>query len=228
MRPEQSNFQPNNPGFAGTNPGGKKLGGRKLGCLGQLIFLVVILAVVGLGLPALLTPWGFYMGGRFHLIPAWQGWGRMHSNTAGGDYVIQVSFYPKIDRYSGPRHVRGNAWLCTPRGEKFTLRLGGDFEKDLRLDTNGKTASFYMNNYNFKSNFNGQTRPDLELRGKWVNPDLVLDDHGSLGRNFEADGTLFAAHGDAGPYMREVVPVTLHEGNNSEFEAACKAVKGTR
>jgi hypothetical protein len=30
------------------------------------------------------------------------------------------------------------------------------------------------------------------------------------------------------PYMQEVMPVTLHEGGNSEFEAACKAVKGQR
>ena len=109
------------------------------------------MVVVGLGIPALLTPWGFYMGGSLHLIPVWYGWGRMHSNTAGGDYVIQVSFYPKVGRYFGPRHVDGNAWLCTPRGEKLRLHLGGDFQKDLKLDTNGKTASFYMNSYNLKT-----------------------------------------------------------------------------
>jgi hypothetical protein len=30
------------------------------------------------------------------------------------------------------------------------------------------------------------------------------------------------------PYMQEAVPVTLHEGGNAEFQAACKAVKGER
>ena len=199
----------------------------RLGCLGQLALLVVLMAIVGLGLPALLTPWGFYLGGSFHLIPGWNGWGRMHSNTAGGDYVIQVSFNPKVDRYSGPRHVNGNGWLCTPRGEKFRLRLGGDFQKDLKLDTNGKTASFYMNNYSLKSQFNAQYRPSLELRGKWVNPDLILDDHGSIGRNFGADGQLRQSLNGV-PYMQEVVPVTLHEGGNADFEEACKAVKGTK
>jgi hypothetical protein len=152
----------------------------------------------------------------------------MHSNSAGGDYVIQVSFNPKVGRYLGTRHVAGNAWLCTPRGEKFTLRLGGDFQKDLKLDTNGKTASFYMNSYNLKNQFTGDTRPSLELRGKWVNPDLVLDDHGSIARNFAPDGTLYGPKSPSRPYIGEVVPVTLHEGSNSEFEAACKAVKGTK
>jgi hypothetical protein len=218
MRPDQSTFPPTRP----------KLGRVKLGCMGQLVLLLVVLVVVGLGLPALITPWGFYMGGSFHLIPVWHGWGRMHSNTAGGDYVIQVSFNPKVGRHLGPRHVDGNAWLCTPRGEKFRLHLGGDFQKDLKLDTNGKTASFYMNSYNLKNQFTGNTRPSLELRGKWMNADLVLDDQGSIARNFEPDGTLYNGHSPSRPYMKEVVPVTLHEGSNSEFEAACKAVKGKR
>jgi hypothetical protein len=155
-------------------------------------------------------------------------YGAACSNTAGGDYVIQVSFNPKVGRHLGPRHVDGNAWLCTPRGEKFRLHLGGDFQKDLKLDTNGKTASFYMNSYNLKNQFTGNTRPSLELRGKWMNADLVLDDQGSIARNFEPDGTLYNGHSPSRPYMKEVVPVTLHEGSNSEFEAACKAVKGKR
>jgi hypothetical protein len=209
-------------------PTQSNMGGKKLGCLGQLVLLVILAVVVAVGIPALLTPWGFFMGGRFHVLPMWQGWGKMHSNTAGGDYVIQLYFYPKTGRHLGTTHVKGNAVLCTPRGEKFNLSLGGDFQKDLRTDTNGKTASFYMDNYNIKSQFTGQNRPELELRGKWNNPDLVLDDHGSIARNFEPDATLYNGHSPSRPYMREVVPVTLHEGGNAEFEAACKAVKGTR
>jgi len=185
------------------------------------------MAVAVVVLPALFTPWGFFMGGRFHPIPTWRGWGKMHSNTAGGDYVLQISMYPKTGRTLGRTHVKGTAWLCTPRGETFYLNLGGDFQKDLRLDTDGKTASFYMYNYGIKSQMTGQHRPNLELRGKWNNPDLVLDDHGSIARNFEPDATLYNGHSPSRPYMREVVPVTLHEGSNSEFEAACKAVKGT-
>jgi hypothetical protein len=52
-----------------------------------------------------------------------------------------------------------------------------------------------------------------------------MDDQGSIARNFEPDGKLYAGHSPGRPYMAEVVPVTLHEGSKSEFEAACKAVK---
>ncbi|HEU5415206.1 MAG TPA: hypothetical protein VFW31_15675 [Candidatus Angelobacter sp.] len=187
----------------------------------QWVVLLIIIAVVVVGLPALLTPWGFFMGGRFHVIPSWTGWGKMHSNKAGGDYVIMMTISPKTGKGLGPAHVDGNAWLCTPRGEKFTLHLGGDFQKDIRLDSNGKTASFYMNTYTVKSQFTGDDRPYLEFRGKWNNPDLVLDDHGSIARNFAPDATLWPKRGNERPYISEVVPVTLHEGGKTEWEAAC-------
>jgi hypothetical protein len=38
-------------------------------------------------------PWAFYMGGQFHIIPQWIGWGRMHSNFAG-DYILYVQLSP--------------------------------------------------------------------------------------------------------------------------------------
>jgi hypothetical protein len=70
----------------------------------------------------------------------------------------------------------------------------------------------------------GSNAPSLEFRGKWNNPDLVLDDHGSLNRAFDPGGTLVTNH-HMRPYMQEVVPVTLHEGSHADFEAACAALK---
>ncbi|HSM86493.1 MAG TPA: hypothetical protein VLT16_10095 [Candidatus Limnocylindrales bacterium] len=200
-------------------------GKPRRGCLTQLIFLLIIFAIVGVGIPALLTPWGFFMGGRFHVIPMWQGLGRMHSTRAGGDYVLYMWFYPKVAKGTGTTHVTGYGELCTPRGERFFLSVGGDFEKTLRLDTNGKTAKFYMDNRSTMSRLSGKNQPYLELRGKWSNPDLVMDDHGSIARAFEPDATLYMGHSPSRPYMAEVVPVTLHEGGKQEFNAACKAVK---
>ena len=73
--------------------------------------------------------------------------------------------------------------------------------------------------------FNGASpRPELELRGHWSNPDLVLDDHSSLQRNFDHDARLFP-NGKNRPYLGEVSTVTLKEGGKSDFEAACAAVK---
>ena len=200
----------------------------KSGGLKQLFPIVALFVVAVVVLPAIFMPWAFFMGGSFHILPTWQGWGKMHSNTAGGDYVIRISIYPKTGRRVGYTHVRGTAWLCTPRGESFYMNLGGDFQKDLRLNTDGKTASFSMYNNGIKSKFTADRRPNLELRGQWKNPDLVLDDNGSIARNFASDGSLYPPKSPARPNMAEVLPVMLHEGSNSDFEAACKAVEKTR
>ncbi|MBZ5507480.1 MAG: hypothetical protein LAO78_18630 [Acidobacteriia bacterium] len=197
----------------------------RLGCLTQLVLAAILGVGVFIGVVAVTAPWGFFMGGRFHLIPQWQGLGRLHSNTAGGDYVLYIFFSPKSGKGLGTTHVSGNGLLCTPRGETFYLSVGGDFEKNIKTDTNGKTANFYMSNRSVASQFSGNRKPSLELRGKWVNPDLVMDDHGSIARNFEPDGKLYTGHSLGRPYMAEVVPVTLHEGSKSEFESACAAAK---
>lgn len=219
----------------------------------RLLVVLVIVGAVMLGGTALFQPWAFYMGGRFHLLPYWQGWGRLHSNSAGGDYAVYVYFYPQSRRYSGLRSVTGSAMLCTPRGEKFSLNLGGDFGQTgngapggrgvrtpgqnsasgsgfhlpgaLGRDLNGKSASFFMYNRTARHILSGgNTRPDLELRGRWSNPDLLLDDHGSIARNFDHNAILFP-DGKNRPYLGEVSTITVHEGSTSDFEAACAAVK---
>jgi len=201
----------------------------RIGCLTRLVLLFVLAGVIVVGVMAVIAPWAFYMGGRFHMIPLWQGWGRMHSNTAGGDYAVYVWFWPDHGKFRQLAYVQGRALLCTPRGERFNLELGGDFDKSAGSDLNGQRASFYMFNRTVKHILGGaNTRPDLELRGKWSNPDLVLDDHGSIARNFQPDATLYAGQSPGRPYMAEVATVTLHEGSNRDFEAACAAVKNSK
>ncbi|HKV93105.1 MAG TPA: hypothetical protein VJW20_11215 [Candidatus Angelobacter sp.] len=200
-----------------------------LGCLTRLVLLLLLVGAVMAGVTYLLSPWAYYMGGRFHLFPAWQGWGRLHSNSAGGDYAIYIYFTPRSSRFSGLRHVSGRALLCTPRGERFSLDLGGDFSKPdggLRgHDLNGKSASFYMFNRTAAHIFNGASpRPELKLKGHWQNPDLVLNDDSSIQRSFDHNANLYPEHANR-PYKGEISPVTLHEGSKSDFEAACAAVK---
>src|SRR5260221_3224341 len=138
---------------------------------GGLLRLVFVIALVIVAMAATLVvfaPWGFFMGGQFHIMPAWQGWGRMHSNAAGGDYAIYVWFWPDSGRLRGLTYVKGNAMLCTPRGERFNLTLGGNFERPAGLDLNGKTASFYMYNRTVKhilSGGNPWPGPRLAARG---------------------------------------------------------------
>jgi hypothetical protein len=171
---------------------------------------------------AIVAPWGFFMGGRFHIYPQWTGWGKLHSNIAG-DYVLYVTISPSTGGRGGrggPR-VKGNAVLCTPRGERYKLRVGGDFQKNTGTDLQGRTAYIYAHNY---SKLTGHNDPQLEFRGKWNNPDLVLDDQGSINRAFDPGGTL-VKNSHMRPYVQEVVPLTLHEGSRADFDAACAAIK---
>ncbi|HEV3040728.1 MAG TPA: hypothetical protein VHA33_23385 [Candidatus Angelobacter sp.] len=196
----------------------------KLGCLTLITLVLILIGAVMVAVNVVIAPWAFYMGGHRHLLPRWQGWGRLHSNSAGGDYAIYVSLWPeyKWPEYNISRrlpHVEGAAWVCTPRGATFELTIGGDFERPLGNDLNGRSASFYVNR-TFRRRY-ANPKPDLYLRGQWNNPDLVLDDHGSIARSFDHDARLYpTARWDIG----EVSPVTLHEGSRSEFDAACRAV----
>jgi hypothetical protein len=193
------------------------------GCLVQLLTVFALGVVLVLAIDAVFAPWAFYMGGHFHIYPGWTGWGKLHSNTAG-DYVLYVSISPTTGgrgTYRAVPHVKGNAVLCTPRGEKYKLRVGGDFGKASGTDLQGKTAYLYAHNY---SVFSSSTSPSLEFRGKWNNPDLVLDDQGSINRAFDPGGVL-VTNSHKRPYIQEVAPLTLHEGSRSDFEAACAAIK---
>ena len=201
----------------------------RMGCLTRLILVLVLVGAVMAGATYLFSPWAFYMGGGFHWIPSWSGWGRLHSNAAGGDYAIYVWLWPDHGKFRQLAYIQGRAMVCTPRGERFNLKLGGDFARPdggwRGHDLNGKSASFYMFNRTTSHILaGGSARPELELRGHWQNPDLVLDDHSSLQRNFDRDARLRGSLTGV-PYLGEVSTVTLREGGKSDFDAACAAVK---
>src|SRR5215475_2254989 len=96
----------------------------RIGCLGMLALLAVVVPVFLLVFEALATPYGFYLGGHFHLIPMWQGMGTAHAAN-GRDYIIFISIYPNASnpgRYDSS--LTGNGFLCTPKREKFRMRVG--------------------------------------------------------------------------------------------------------
>jgi hypothetical protein len=196
----------------------------RLGCIPQLLLLIALGLFVSIVVTGIIGPWGFFFGGHFHILPDWHGWGVLHANS--GRYVIYVRFQP---RNSGSRiypgsSVGGSAYLCTPRGERFYIKLGGGMRRGIGLNTDGENISLYMNNHSsILSNLNADYRPSIEFSDKWQNPNIVMDDHGSIGRAFNNDGTVYREHNQSRPYMAEVVPVTLAPGSYSDFEAACKA-----
>jgi len=121
-------------------------------------------------------------------------------------------------------HLTGLADVCTPRGERFRMRLGGSMRKNLNLSTDGEAISLYMNYWPWYGTFVADHRPRLEFRGKWQNPNIVMDDHGSIGRAFLPDGTVYRGQGGSRPYMDEVVPITFVQGSRSELDRACRAL----
>jgi hypothetical protein len=195
------------------------------GCLLGIVVAIVIAFVFGFGMTAIVSPWGFFMGGHFHAYPQWKGWGRLQSSTAG-DFVLLLSMVPGTPARHGGPQVKGNAVLCTQRGEKYDLTISGEFENHFGLDFQGKKVWLGMSSSSFAArNFGGDRRPKLHLQGKWDNPNLVMDDWGSLSHAFEPDGSLYKGDFKNRPNSRETVPITLNEGSKTDFEAACKAVK---
>lgn len=209
-----------------------------LGCIGKLIGILVFGLAFGtllvLAMNAVFTPWGFYMGGSFHPIPMWRGWGKLQA-PSGREYVLFVNMSPYYTSSrlhtaagsgGGPR-VSGTATLCSPHGEVYRLRLRGSLEQHMGSSTEGKHLSLavYRRPWYWSFVGPGNERPRLQFEGTWHNPNLVMQDRGSLERAFQADGSLRTGPipsvrpGEAG------VPITLHEGSTSEFEAACAAIR---
>ena len=192
----------------------------------HLLLKLLALAVLAFGLPyvmdALLAPWAFFMGGHFHLNPKWSGWGRMHSNTSG-DYAIYISISPSFGRGRSLTDIAGKGVLCTQRGGNYSLSVAGSFQEGSAANLQGRTVTLYPHNYNPKAT--GHNDPSLEFRGRWNEPDLVLDDEGSLNTAFDADGRV-AKKNQARSGINERVSLTLHEGSRADFNAACAALKG--
>ena len=189
---------------------------RGLGCFSGLLVLCVLGSVGVLGIDALFAPWSFYLGGKFHILPYWQGWGRMHTKSSG-DYLLYVLLTsPGPSRYHA--YMSGTGELCTPRGERFRLRLGANMDKNIGTDLEGQSIWIYMyHRPRFWSN--PDRRPHLDLHGKWQNPDIVMNDGGTLLTEFAPDATLYAP--GKRPARNEVLQLTLKQGSWNDYDSAC-------
>jgi hypothetical protein len=197
---------------------------RRLGCLPRFI-LYLVLGMVAIALiTALFAPWGFFLGGRFHILPVWQGIGRMHASS--GDFVLYLWISPTSSgrTYNYPAF---NGWgtLCTPRGEQFKLRVTGGMHERTGIDSNGKAMRISLHRRPWYYGLTGtwDSRPRLELRGRWQNPDLVMDDGGSLSRAFLPDGRLYQGPPRNQPAAREKLELVLHETGWLGFVSGCRA-----
>jgi hypothetical protein len=199
---------------------------ERAGCLARSFGFLVLGTLCVIALTAIFAPWGFFLGGHFHPLPVWQGWGKMHS--AAGDYVLFVQMFPtsggRRNSLSGPS-VRGSGIVCTPRGGRYSLRLTGNFLHNIGLDTNGQQLYLYLSQQLNFLNTNRDTRLRISFSGAWQSLDLVLDDRGTISRAFNSDGTLYTADPRKRPAASETLQVTLHLGTRTAFDSACTAAK---
>jgi hypothetical protein len=202
---------------------------KRTSCLGCFIRIGALFAVLGAGyliFIAIFMPWGYYLGGKFHIFPYWQGFGHLHSTISGGDYLFFVSFQPGTPGQFNS-YIKGNGYVCTPQRKIIRLTLIGQMRKHLGVSTEGE--SIYMKAYNYQgfSRFfaTPQRHPRIELKGKWQNPNIVMNDTGSISREFEPDGSVYTGNEPNRPYAREILPITLRPGSYADFKTACAAAQ---
>jgi hypothetical protein len=200
------------------------------GCFTQIFGALAFGCLVLLVVYVIVAPWGFYLGGQFHALPYWQGFGTMHG--PGGDYAVFVSIYPSTRsggsafHLSGPS-LSGSGIVCTPHGDKYNLRLTGTFIHKLgfrQTDTNGQAIGFSIDQRLNLFGTNATTRLSLYFHGTWQNPDLVVDDKGTVSQAFSPDGTWTPGNRFKKP-LGQPLPLTLRPGSSSGFAAACAAVR---
>ncbi len=177
-----------------------------LGCLGQLVALLIFGGIVALALPAPFSPWAYFLGGTFHVVPAWWGKGTLHSRS--GDYELYVTITPNGVSRVGSPEAGGDALLVSPAGERHVLKIFGVFPgRWYGTNTNGRR--FILQFHHRVGSFNTEARPEFDLEGAWHDPDLVMSDKGSLSRAFTPDGRAWLGSPARAPAVRETLTVVL-------------------
>jgi hypothetical protein len=217
--------------FAPTPPSARPKRGC-FGCVARPFLAICFGLVVVLVLYVIIAPWGFYLGGKFHPLAYWQGWGTIHEPE--GDYIVFVRIFPRARGngmlYRGGPSVQGSGAMCSPHGETYSgLRLTGGFvNRGIGVNTDDEPFSISLEErLNFLGT-NSRTRLSVEFRGEWHNPDLAMDERGSFRSAFNPDGTMYAGDPTKRPNHGPPIAVTIHEGSRSDFDAACAALAASR
>jgi hypothetical protein len=170
---------------------------RRVGCLGQLILLAVLMVAVGIGVLGITNPWIFTVGGRVRLLPFWEGVGEIQG--PGGTYRIFVFFRPKNtrSRVLPSTSVTGSGWVCTPSGRNYEVLVGGGAHEVVWRDMDNKPFVLYA--YRRHPGSTGHVAPKLDFTGRWAGPNLIMQDKGTIASAFLEDGSLNPRPGGPGP-----------------------------
>src|SRR5260221_11723783 len=95
-------------------PGPKPRRRGCLGCLWQAPIMLALGLLLVLAITGVFAPWAFYLGGNFHILPYWQGGGKLHAKS--GDYVMDIPIEPtsRGSRMYLDTTFGANACLFTP------------------------------------------------------------------------------------------------------------------
>ena len=145
----------------------------------------------------------------------------MHSSAAGGDYFLLVRFEPTVPGYlKSP--IDGHGFVCTPKGEKFRLRFGGDMPRGHGTDLRGVPIHLYFYRWTVLQG-SPDRRPRFDLYGTFGDSELNVEDRGSLASAFRSDGALYGPR-DHRSGKQENSKVTLREDPSWVSSTACPAM----
>jgi hypothetical protein len=193
---------------------------RGIGCLPGLLLLVLLgpLAVILIDLA--FAPWIYVVGDRTRLLPVWAGMGVAQSPF--GQYKIRVWFSPTSSgsHILPSASILGSAYVCTPTGKRYTLRVTGGASGRIWDSMAGHTFHLFAEHRPIFYSINSDRRPRLNFSGQWVGDNLVMDDEGSIARAFLPDGNLSSdtkvSHSNTG-----AMPITFHETTWGWFGRDC-------
>src|SRR5271169_4734438 len=98
---------------------------KGIGCLPGLLILVLLGPALIVAIDLIFAPWIFSVGGRTRLLPIWSGVGV--ARTSAGPYTIHIWFSPTPSgsRILASTSILGSGYVCTPSGERYTVRVTG-------------------------------------------------------------------------------------------------------
>jgi hypothetical protein len=181
---------------------------------GLRLFMLLLLAVILIFvLQALFFPWIYFTGGHWHALPQWQGGGRFKAD--GGEYALFIRMMPAPSgsHVNLSTSLRGNALLCTPEGQRLSLRLYAGMAKHLPLDVRGQPVTLVVSQRSVWAPWLGERygkggSPTLQLKGTWG--DRAIDATGFFRRKWEP------VRGVADKPVDQI-PITIKFEENSQW-----------
>jgi hypothetical protein len=183
---------------------------RGIGCLPGLLILLLLGPLFVMAVDLVFAPWIYSVGGRHRLLPVWAGVGI--AQTSSGPYQIHVWFSPSPSgsRVLPSASILGSAYVCTPTGKRYTLKVTGGASGRIWNNMDGHAFSFSAYNRPAFASLTGDRRPRLFFSGQWVGPELKMIDEGSIAQAFLADGNLSSATSSVRA-KEKAIPITFTE-----------------